>query len=196
VYRSLQSRCEEPLATATETRLSGRAQTSAPCDSYLICGTPQTSGTLVCGLLAATGVAAKPESHFRSQDEHSYADSWGVQVGRDGPLYYLATCGQSWPQVAPPMVCSGGGSCGAPWARWLASSALLTLTRSGPMSKCSGGSSGGQALCTCGGTTWSPRPCLGPGPNRVVTGRTDNIQRASPVRLHRGARLRHDDQRT
>lgn len=81
---------EEPLATATDMREAGRVPASAPPDSYLICGTPRTGSTLLCGLLAATGVAGKPESYFRSQDERSYAESWGVQVGPDGPLDYGA----------------------------------------------------------------------------------------------------------
>jgi LPS sulfotransferase NodH len=43
---------------------------------------------LLCGLLAATGVAGKPESYFRLPDERSYAERWGLQVGPDGPLDY------------------------------------------------------------------------------------------------------------
>jgi LPS sulfotransferase NodH len=39
---------------------------------------------LLCGLLAATGVAGRPESYFRLPDERSYAESWGVPVGPDG----------------------------------------------------------------------------------------------------------------
>lgn len=57
-------------------------------DSFLVCGTPRTGSTLLCGLLAATGVAGKPESYFRLPDERSYAEAWGVQVGPDGPLDY------------------------------------------------------------------------------------------------------------
>lgn len=59
-------------------------------DSYLVCGTPRTGSTLLCGLLAATGVAGKPESYFRSPDVRSYAETWGVQAGPDGPLDYRA----------------------------------------------------------------------------------------------------------
>jgi trehalose 2-sulfotransferase len=61
-----------------------------PPRSYLICGTPRTGSTLLCGLLAATGVAGKPESYFRLPDEPSYAERWGVELGPHGPLDYWA----------------------------------------------------------------------------------------------------------
>jgi trehalose 2-sulfotransferase len=57
--------------------------------SYLICATPRTGSTLLCGLLAATGIAGKPESYFRLQGEPLYAESWAVPMGKDGPLDYL-----------------------------------------------------------------------------------------------------------
>lgn len=57
-----------------------------PVKSYLICATPRTGSTLLCGLLAATGVAGKPESYFRGPDERSYAETWGVPLGPDGSL--------------------------------------------------------------------------------------------------------------
>jgi LPS sulfotransferase NodH len=57
-------------------------------DSFLVCGTPRTGSTLLCGLLAATGVAGKPESYFRLPDERSYAERRGLHVGPDGPLDY------------------------------------------------------------------------------------------------------------
>ena len=34
-------------------------------DGYLICATPRTGSTLLCGLLASTGVAGNPELYFR-----------------------------------------------------------------------------------------------------------------------------------
>jgi LPS sulfotransferase NodH len=61
---------------------------SVRADSYLVCGTPRTGSTLLCGLLAATSVAGKPESYFRLPDERSYAERWGAQVGADGTLDY------------------------------------------------------------------------------------------------------------
>jgi trehalose 2-sulfotransferase len=57
-------------------------------EAYLICSTPRTGSTLLCGLLAATGVAGKPESYFRLPDERSYAGTWGVPAGPDGPVSY------------------------------------------------------------------------------------------------------------
>lgn len=52
-----------------------------PPNSYLICGTPRTGSTLLCGLLQSTGIAGVPESYFRLPDEQSWADRW--QLGRD-----------------------------------------------------------------------------------------------------------------
>lgn len=59
-----------------------------PAKSYLICGTPRTGSTLLCGLLTATGIAGKPESYFRLPDERSYAERWGVKLGPEGPDSY------------------------------------------------------------------------------------------------------------
>jgi LPS sulfotransferase NodH len=53
----------------------------APVDSYLICGTPRTGSTLLCGLLRSTGVAGVPESYFRFPDEQSWVQRW--QLARD-----------------------------------------------------------------------------------------------------------------
>jgi LPS sulfotransferase NodH len=36
----------------------------APYDAYVICTSPRSGSTLLCKLLAATGVAGKPDSHF------------------------------------------------------------------------------------------------------------------------------------
>jgi LPS sulfotransferase NodH len=57
-------------------------------DSYLMCGTPRTGSTLLCGLLASTGVAGYPESYFRRQDEASYARRWGIPIAPDGASRY------------------------------------------------------------------------------------------------------------
>lgn len=48
--------------------------------SYLLCGTPRTGSTLLCGLLASTGVAGRPESYFREPDEEAWARRLGVPV--------------------------------------------------------------------------------------------------------------------
>ena len=44
-------------------------------DSYVICTAPRSGSTLLCRLLAATGVAGNPDSHFHRQSlEHWLAD--------------------------------------------------------------------------------------------------------------------------
>lgn len=49
--------------------------------SYLLCATPRTGSTLLCGLLRSSGVAGRPESYFRLPDEPSWAARW--QLRRD-----------------------------------------------------------------------------------------------------------------
>jgi LPS sulfotransferase NodH len=56
-------------------------------DSYLICATPRTGSTLLCGLLDSTGVAGHPESYFRRPDEREWAARWGLAGSPD------VTCG-------------------------------------------------------------------------------------------------------
>lgn len=57
-------------------------------DSYLICATPRTGSTLLCGLLASTSVAGRPESYFRSQGQQEYAVRWGIARSPDGDFSY------------------------------------------------------------------------------------------------------------
>ena len=47
-------------------------------DSYLICATPRTGSTLLCGLMASTKVAGQPESYFRQPDEQLWATLWNI----------------------------------------------------------------------------------------------------------------------
>ena len=49
-----------------------------PYQSYIICATPRCGSTLLCTLLAATGVAGKPNSFFRVQDVSEWAQEWGL----------------------------------------------------------------------------------------------------------------------
>jgi len=51
---------------------------SATLDSYVICATPRTGSSLLCGLLASTGVAGRPESYFRAAHIGTWATAWGV----------------------------------------------------------------------------------------------------------------------
>ena len=53
-------------------------------DSCLICATPRTGSTLLCGLLASTKVAGHPESYFREPDEQLWAARWGIARSSDG----------------------------------------------------------------------------------------------------------------
>ena len=57
-------------------------------DSYLICATPRTGSTLLCGLLASTGVAGQPESYFRQPDEQLWAARWDIARSTDGVVEY------------------------------------------------------------------------------------------------------------
>jgi LPS sulfotransferase NodH len=60
-----------------------------PCrdvDSYLICATPRSGSTLLCGLLRSTGIAGRPESYFRRDDLGDYADRWGIPQAVDGAV--------------------------------------------------------------------------------------------------------------
>lgn len=56
--------------------------------SYLLCGTPRTGSTLLCGLLASTGVAGRPQSYFRQPDLSDWAATFGVPVAGDGTFDY------------------------------------------------------------------------------------------------------------
>lgn len=61
--------------------LTGAVTDSPGIDAYLLCGTPRTGSTLLCGLLRSTGVAGRPESYFRLPNEQEWADRW--QLARD-----------------------------------------------------------------------------------------------------------------
>jgi LPS sulfotransferase NodH len=54
----------------------------------LICATPRTGSTLLCGLLDCTGVAGHPESYFRQQGEQEWATRWGIINPSDGTFSY------------------------------------------------------------------------------------------------------------
>lgn len=45
-------------------------------DGYIICGTPRTGSTLLCGLLASTKAAGDPHSFYRRQDMAEWAEEW------------------------------------------------------------------------------------------------------------------------
>lgn len=62
--------------------------TSISTGSYLICATPRSGSTLLCGLLRSTGVAGRPESYFRLPDEQSWADRWRIARKPGGSFDY------------------------------------------------------------------------------------------------------------
>lgn len=45
-------------------------------DGYIICGTPRTGSTLLCGLLASTKAAGDPHSFYRRQNIAEWAEEW------------------------------------------------------------------------------------------------------------------------
>lgn len=49
--------------------------------SYIICATPRTGSTLLCGLLAATGRAGRPDSFFMSGMD----PAWAAELGLPDP---------------------------------------------------------------------------------------------------------------
>jgi LPS sulfotransferase NodH len=67
--------------------LAGRAVRDQ-LDAYLICATPRTGSSLLCGLLDSTGVAGHPESYFRAPDEQEWADRWGIAGPSDSAFSY------------------------------------------------------------------------------------------------------------
>ncbi|SDT45553.1 Stf0 family sulfotransferase [Microlunatus soli] len=55
-------------------------------DGYLICATPRTGSTLLCGLLTSSGVAGHPASYFNRRGLHDYAETWQIDRPRDGRI--------------------------------------------------------------------------------------------------------------
>lgn len=55
--------------------------------AYVICGTPRSGSTLLCEMLAASGVAGRPHSFYRQQSITHWADRWGIDYadGVDTP---------------------------------------------------------------------------------------------------------------
>ncbi len=68
--------------------MPGTAARAGQAGSYLICATPRTGSTLLCGLLASTGVAGRPESYFRAPDERSWATRWRIARPSGGDFSY------------------------------------------------------------------------------------------------------------
>ncbi|NDW45875.1 Stf0 family sulfotransferase [Ruegeria sp. PrR005] len=49
-----------------------------PAAAYILCGTPRSGSTLLCGYLTDTGVAGQPDSFFRTQSIDWWAEHWGL----------------------------------------------------------------------------------------------------------------------
>ena len=58
-------------------------------DSYIICSTPRSGSTLLCGLLAGTGAAGEPDSYFMGDLDPVWVKEWGLPPSekRDAPGY-------------------------------------------------------------------------------------------------------------
>jgi len=61
-------------------------------DSYIICATPRTGSTLLCDLLASTGVAGDPDSYFMTDLDPAWAARWGLpaRTGQSEAVYAAA----------------------------------------------------------------------------------------------------------
>lgn len=51
--------------------------------SYIICATPRSGSTLLCGLLSATGLAGKPASYFHLPSVASWSEDLDLMLPRD-----------------------------------------------------------------------------------------------------------------
>jgi trehalose 2-sulfotransferase len=64
----------------------GAALSCSFVNSYLLCATPRSGSTFLCGLLRSTGVAGRPESYFRREDRDAYAERWDVPRSASGAV--------------------------------------------------------------------------------------------------------------
>ncbi len=63
-----------------------------PFDALILCATPRSGSTLLLSLLAASGVAGRPEAWWRAENREEFADAWGLprdEAGRWSPASYL-----------------------------------------------------------------------------------------------------------
>ena len=49
--------------------------------AYLVCATPRTGSSLLCELLALSGVAGAPTEYFDREQEHRFCAAWGCDPG-------------------------------------------------------------------------------------------------------------------
>lgn len=55
-----------------------------PTTGYLLCCSPRSGSTLLCDLLARSGVAGAPESYFREASIPEYSKTWRLELGDQG----------------------------------------------------------------------------------------------------------------
>ncbi|GHC66694.1 Stf0 family sulfotransferase [Neogemmobacter tilapiae] len=58
--------------------------------TLILCTTPRVGSTLLCSLLASSGVCGQPESWYRAEDRAYYARKWGLAANH-GAGDYLAS---------------------------------------------------------------------------------------------------------
>ena len=51
--------------------------------AYILCTSPRSGSTLLCGLLAQTGIAGQPDSFYRTESADWWAEHW--QIGQGAP---------------------------------------------------------------------------------------------------------------
>ena len=61
-----------------------------PPEAYIICSTARSGTTLLCAMLAETGVAGRPDSFFRQVSLSDWATDWGLAPGGGIDAAYLA----------------------------------------------------------------------------------------------------------
>jgi LPS sulfotransferase NodH len=58
--------------------------------TLILCTTPRVGSTLLCSLLASSGVCGQPESWYRAEDRVHYAQKWGLAANYGAGDYLAA----------------------------------------------------------------------------------------------------------
>lgn len=66
-------------------------QLKTQCDSYIVCTSPRSGSTLLCKLLAGTGVAGNPDSYFHRPSVHAWCEDLAVVPDASIPQHELLT---------------------------------------------------------------------------------------------------------
>jgi trehalose 2-sulfotransferase len=81
------------IVVCTGTSLKMELKVMPASASVILCATPRSGSTLLCDLLAATGVCGVPESWFRRQSIDDFIAAFGLTTPKDAPAFdadYLA----------------------------------------------------------------------------------------------------------